>query len=183
MQRELKPKETGILVIDFQERLCDAMPTAVIEAATRNIENLLVLSQRLEIPVIVTEQYPKGLGPTIDPLARAMSEPRFAKTAFSAMRDDEARAAIEGAHRSSWIVAGMETHICVYQTVRDLLNSNRDVWVLGDGAVSRTKANWKNGLDLMRDAGATITSTEAALFDLLEEGRGDAFKEISRRIR
>ena len=77
----------------------------------------------------------------------------------------------------------METHICVYQTVRDLLSAGHQVQVVADGVISRTKANWRNGLDLARQAGAVITCTEAVLFDLLKEGRGEVFKEVSRRIR
>ena len=92
-------------------------------------------------------------------------------------------AAIEATGRRTFIVVGIEAHICVFQTVRDMVAAGYTVHVPGDAAISRSKANWRNGLELCARAGGIITNTETALFDLLEVGRGEVFKEVSRLIR
>jgi nicotinamidase-related amidase len=102
---------------------------------------------------------------------------------FSAWRAPEVRAALEAAGRTQIVLVGMETHICVYQTARDLVGAGYAVHVPIDAVASRTSANVGAGLDLLRSAGVQTTCTEAVLFDLLKEGRGEAFKEVSRRIR
>lgn len=185
MSYELTPAETTLLVIDFQERLCSAMPPKVVGRHGRNVTHLTTLAQRLDVPVIVTEQYPRGLGHTIDAVAEALPDgvTAYPKTMFSALRDPEASKALRETGCKSVIVVGMETHICVFQTVRDLVNAGYDVQVPADGVVSRAKVNWRTGLELCGGVGAVVTCTEAVLFDLLKEGRGDAFKEVSRRVR
>lgn len=183
MYPKLLSPDTGILVVDWQTRLCDAMPDDVVAAGTRNVTNLLTLADRMDLPVVATEQYPKGLGSTIEPVAALLPRPALAKTAFSAMRDDAARAAIAATGRRTFIVVGIEAHICVFQTVRDLVAAGYTVQVPGDAVISRTAANWRNGLELCERAGGLITNTETALFDLLEVGRGEVFKEVSRLIR
>ena len=180
---ELPRHDTALLLIDWQERLCAAMPQAIVERNTRNVENLLTLAARLSLPVIATEQYPKGLGPTVAPLRDHLLAAPHAKTSFSALRDDAAAAALRATGRRVVLVAGMETHICVFQTVRDLVAAGYGVQVPADAVLSRTKANYRNGLDLLRAAGALITNAEAALFDLLGVGAREAFKEVSRLIR
>ncbi len=185
MSFELTPAETVVLVIDFQERLCGAMPSKVVDRHAKNITHLTTLAQRLDMPILVTEQYPRGLGHTIPAIAEGLPEGIAAheKTMFSALRDPGVSEALRATGRKSVVVGGMETHICVYQTVRDLVSAGYRVQVPLDAVVSRAKANWKTGLELCRGAGAVVTNTEAVLFDLLKEGRGDAFKEVSRRIR
>lgn len=185
MSFELNPAETAVLVIDFQERLCAAMPAEVVERHARNVTLLTTVAARLDLPVIVTEQYPRGLGHTIDVVRDALPDgvTPIAKTMFSAMRDPGASEALRATGRKTVVVAGMETHICVYQTVRDLLGAGYRVQVPLDTVVSRVEASWRTGLELARGCGAVVTNTEAVLFDLLKEGRGDLFKEVSRLIR
>lgn len=183
MSLELSAPESALVVVDFQQRLCEAMPQDVVSRHARNVTHLLTLAARLDVPVVATEQYPKGLGPTIDEVAALLPSPALEKIEFSVMRNAAAASALRGTGRRVAIVAGMETHICVYQTVRDLLGAGWRVHVPADAVVSRSKSNWRVGLDLMRHAGAVVTSTETVLFDLLKEGRGDAFKEVSKRIR
>lgn len=179
----LRPAETGVLVVDWQARLCAAMPDAVVEQNTRHAANILQLAATLALPVVATEQYPKGLGPTVEAIAAHLPDPAHAKTMFSALADPAAGAAIRAAGRRTWIVVGMEAHICVFQTARDLVAAGFAVHVPRDAVVSRTKGNWHNGLELARRAGAVVTNSETALFDLLGEGRGEAFKMVSRLIR
>lgn len=183
MDTRLLPEDTGLVVIDWQVRLCAAMPEAVVERHTRNVTHLLKLAAALGLPVVATEQYPRGLGPTTDPVAEHLAGPTLAKTKFSAWRDPAARAAIEATGRRRWVVVGIETHVCVYQTVRDMVAAGHAVHVPADAAISRAKANWQSGLALCAAAGALVSNTETVLFDLLGEGRGDAFKMVSRLIR
>ena len=183
MHLELIPAATALLVVDWQERLCAAMPQAVVAQNTRNVEHLLALAARLDVPVLATEQYPKGLGPTVEALRTLLPQPAMPKVAFSAMRDAAVATALRDAARTTVIVTGMETHVCVFQTVRDLVNAGFSVHVPVDAVLSRTRRNWETGLELMRAAGAVVTSTETVLFDLLKIGQGEAFKEVSQRIR
>ena len=180
---ELLPEQTGILVIDFQQRLCGAMHPEAVERATRNVTHLLTLAEHLNIKVIATEQYPKGLGPTLTRIGERLPQTPIPKTAFSALRDVDAAAAIAHSERRQWILVGMETHICVYQTARDLSRQGMDVIVPGDAVLSRTDENRDMGLSLIAECGGLISATEAVLFDLLKEAGGAAFKEISRLIR
>jgi nicotinamidase-related amidase len=183
MQLELIPQTTALLVIDWQERLCAAMPPAVVEQNTRNVTHLLTLAARLDIPVVATEQYPQGLGPSVEAVRTLLPRPALPKVSFSAVRDAAAAAALRESARTTVIVSGMETHVCVFQTVRDLLGAGYAVHVPTDAVVSRFERNWRGGLELLRDAGAVLTTTETVLFDLLKVGQGEAFKEVSRRIR
>lgn len=183
MNLALLPEDTAIILVDWQERLCPAMPQDILERNARNVTHLLTLAARLDLPVITSEQYPRGLGPTVPALAELLPGDALAKTTFSAWRDAEIAAAIKRLGRRTLVVAGMETHICVFQTVRDLVAAGYAVQVPADAVVSRATANYRIGLDLCRSAGAAITTTETALFDLMQVAGGDVFKEISRRIR
>jgi nicotinamidase-related amidase len=183
MNLELTPAETALVVVDFQERLCDAMPREVVDRHARNVTHLLTLAARLDLAVVATEQYPKGLGPTIEPIRALLAAAPIEKIEFSALRNPKAASTLRDTGRKTAILVGMETHICVFQTARDLLSAGWHVHVPADAVVSRTKSNWRVGLDLMRCAGALVTSTEAALFDLVKEAKGDVFKEVSKRIR
>lgn len=183
MNTELTPDDTAILLIDWQERLYGAMPPTVGEANTRNASHLLTLAGRLGLPVVATEQYPKGLGPTLAPLARLLEGPAIAKTTFSAMGHPPAADAIRAAGRRRWIVLGIEAHVCVFQTARDMVAAGYEVQVPRDAVLSRSEGNWRNGLELVRAAGGLVTNTETALFDLLGEAKGDDFKVVSRLIR
>lgn len=183
MQLELIPQTTALLVIDWQERLCAAMPPDVVEKHTRNVTHLLTLAARLDVPVVATEQYPQGLGPSVEAVRTLLPCPALPKVSFSAVRDAAAAAALRETGRSAVVVVGMETHICVYQTVRDLVGAGYAVHIPADAVVSRSRGNWAYGLELARSAGAVVTTTETVLFDLLKVGQGEAFKEVSRRIR
>lgn len=176
--------DTLLLVIDYQERLFAAMPEGVREQRAHQAGVAIQGARGLGLPVVVTEQYPKGLGPTIASLAGLLSgvTPRE-KMAFSCARDEGACAAIEDAGRKRVLVVGMETHICVYQTVLDLCAQGYLVHVLADTCLSRRKEAWRSGLALCDAAGAVVTNTETALFQLLGVAGTEQFKHISRLIR
>ena len=181
MNLEIDSEKVGILVIDFQERLAGAMPEHIFLQAVKNAQNLLHTADEMDIPIVVTEQYPEGLGSTIQGLSE-WSETPLSKTHFSGWRDPMIRARIETLNRTQWIVIGMETHICVFQTVRDLMAQDYTVWVPTDAVVAvQSRIGKRDFPD--RSTGAQPTCVEAVLFDLLKEGRGETFKAVSRRIR
>ncbi|MFZ5477076.1 MAG: isochorismatase family protein [Myxococcota bacterium] len=171
------PARLQLFVVDFQEKLFGAMPEGPREAAAKAAGNLRFAFDALSLPVVTTEQYPQGLGPTLEPLRGA---PTFAKTTFSAMRDEAIAAELR---RPAVVLAGMETHICVTLTALDLRARGVDVIVVPDACVSRRKADWRAGLALMEGAGARIVPSETLLFALVERAGTPLFKEISRRIR
>ncbi len=183
MNLALTPEDSAILLIDWQVRLAGAMPAEITARNQKNAANVLSTAGLLGLPVVVTEQYPRGLGHTVEPLAALFDGPAHPKTVFSAMGDTAAAAAIKASGRRTWIVLGMEAHVCVYQTVRALVADGLTAHVPLDAVLSRSKANWHNGLELIRAAGGVVTNTETVLFDLLGEAKGDAFKAVSRMIR
>ncbi|HTJ43877.1 MAG TPA: isochorismatase family protein [Kofleriaceae bacterium] len=174
-------RRAALLVIDIQDRLAPAMPAAQLELMIRNTKIAIAAARRFALPIVVSEQYPKGLGRTIAPIEEALAESgahRFEKTTFSACAGDFA---MHG--RDQWIVAGMETHVCVWQSVRDLRARGASVHLLTDAVSSRTPENRQVGLDLARAAGAVLSSTETVVFDLLGAAGSDDFKALSKLIK
>ncbi|MGI6423920.1 MAG: hydrolase [Tepidanaerobacteraceae bacterium] len=177
----LKTDETVLIVIDIQERLVPAMKYGKKVIDNTNI--LISIAKELEIPIIVTEQYPKGLGKTVPELSSNLEENLpYEKMTFSAYTDEVA-ATLEKTGRKKIIVAGMETHVCVFQTVRDLIASGYQVYVVQDAVCSRTKDNFKNGISLMSQMGAVVTNTETVLFDLIKISGTPKFKKLSKLIK
>lgn len=185
MQR-LDPSRTVLLVIDVQERLLPAMTAEAGARVIKNVDLLLDAAGRLGAKTIATEQYPKGLGPTVEPLRgplEAAGAARFEKTCFSAADLPEAARAIDALAPKAIVVAGMETHVCVFQTVRELTARGYEVHVPHDAVASRRDDDKRVGLELMRQAGATITSTETVIFDWLQKAEGENFKALSKKMR
>jgi len=175
--------DTLLLVIDVQERLAPAMAPERFGRMLDNLERLGAAAKALQLPTVLTEQYPKGLGPTVSSVRTAFEGvPTLSKTSFSAMGDPEIAKAVQFAGKSTVLVAGMETHVCVWQTVRDLLPTHR-VHLLTDAVASRADANYEVGLNLAREAGAVLSSVEVVLFDMLEAAGGETFKAISKIVR
>lgn len=175
----LSRERAALLVVDIQDRLAPAMPEAALAQVIRNTSILIETARRFELPIVVSQQYPKGLGQTIEPLAKLLPDTahRFDKSDFSAAH------LLPSIGRDQWIVTGMETHICVYQTARGLVERGWHAHVAIDACASRTKLNWKIGRDLMTRAGAVVTSTETVVFDLLGCAGTEDFKALSRLIR
>lgn len=177
----LKKDETVLLVIDIQERLVPAMKSGDQVINKTNI--LLQAATNLGIPVLVTEQYPKGLGKTVEEVSKYLNQSKvFEKTSFSACIP-EVVAELKGLGRKKVIIAGMETHVCVFQTVRDLLAHGYEVFVTEDAISSRTGENKQNGLNLMSHMGAVVTNTETIIFDLLKKAGTPEFKVLSKLIK
>lgn len=174
-----------LLVIDVQERLSAAMPPDVIPGVVRNTCTLIEAARMFNRPVFVSEQYPSGLGPTVPEVRAALQEGivPVEKLAFSCCEAPVLSAELARHTQRDVILCGMETHVCVLQTALDLLKRGRQVYVAADAVCSRTKLNWKIGLDLMRQAGAVIGSTEAFAFGLLGAAGSEQFKQISRLVK
>jgi nicotinamidase-related amidase len=185
---QIKTENTALCIVDFQERLAAVMPAAEREACERNISLLLDLAARLGWPVLVCEQYPKGLGNTVAALAKPIDAfsgnlLRLEKLHFSATAAPEFGDLFARIDRTQWIVTGMETHVCVFQTVRGLLQLGAAVQVPEDAVVSRSSSNRTRGLALMQSMGALITCTETVIFDALGVAGTDTFKAMSRQLR
>ncbi len=182
----LNPKTTAVVVIDIQERLAPVMPDADLEQVVRSVRILSAGSRLLGAPLFVTEQYPKGLGATIPSVAEAIdaaSAQRFEKIEFSAVDLGAFRDALKSSDVTDAVVVGMETHVCVFQTARDLVNEGLNVHVPIDGVCSRREDHREAGLALCEEAGAIRTTTESVAFDWLRRATGDDFKALSKLIR
>jgi nicotinamidase-related amidase len=181
----LNRADAFLTIIDVQEKLMPVIDDH--ENVTRNIERLIRGCKVLDIPPIVTEQYVRGLGTTVPPIRTALEETfgfePIEKTTFSGYGCPEFVAATRNLHRRQAIVAGIETHVCVYQTVRDLLANGYDVTVIADAVSSRTSANKDVALRRMVSNGARLSSTEMALFELTVASGTDEFREIARLVK
>lgn len=178
-----------LLVIDFQERLAAAMPEDARTLAERNTCILIEAARRFGVPVVVSQQYPKGLGPTVPGIEQALATlpevHRFDKIDFSACEAADfprIRQSL-GQGRDQWILSGMETHVCVYQTARALCQTGHRVHVPGDAVTSRFTRNWRTGLNLIDRVGGVLTTTETVVFDILGRAGTDDFKALSRLLR
>jgi len=154
----------------------------------KNIERLIRGAHVLGVPVIVTEQYVKGLGPTVEPLRAALEETSgyrpIEKQCFSAQGCASFAAQLGALDRRQVLLSGVETHVCVYQTARDLLaEERRELWVVADAVSSRTPRNRDLGLQRMTSDGARLGSTEMALFELLGVAGTEEFRAISKLVK
>ncbi len=180
---KLDPTRTVILVVDVQERLCTAMPQDDLARLVKYAKALIGTARELEIPVLATEQYPKGLGPTLPALREVLPSAPLQKMHFSCAPDPGFSAALEATRRRQVVIAGMETHVCVFQTARDLVVSGYDVHVCADAVTSRFDVHRHYGLELCRQAGAFVTTAETAIFDLLGQCGTPQFKKASALVK
>jgi nicotinamidase-related amidase len=172
--------DTALLVIDVQEKLLPKIHAAA--AVERNIAFLIDAARLLNVPVLATEQYPQGLGPTAAVVAERLPPDRPAKVAFSC----EAVPAVAdtlGAGRPNVLLAGIETHVCVMQTALDLLNRGVGVFVAADAVASRFDVDHRFALNRLERAGAVLTTVETAAFEWLGSADHPAFKAVSRLVR
>jgi nicotinamidase-related amidase len=178
----LDNNNTALLIIDIQEKLAAVMKMK--DAVVNKCLHLVELSKMLSIPIVVTEQYPKGLGPTVEPIRNAISDYQpIEKLTFSCCDEPSFMDAIIKLNKKTLIITGMETHICVLQTSIGLLREGFNVHLVEDAVCSRTKENWRVACEFIRDAGAVITCTETVLFQLLKVAGTEEFKIISKRIK
>ncbi len=178
----LRTDETAVVIIDVHGKLATLMHER--EELYRNLQILVRGARILELPVLWLEQYPEGLGPSIPEVDEFLTyQETMAKLSFSGCGLEDFRQQLEQIGRRQLLVAGIEAHICVNQTVCDLIGAGYSVEVVADAISSRTAANRQVGLDKMSRAGADITSVETAMFELLREAGTPEFKEIARLVR
>jgi nicotinamidase-related amidase len=166
-----------LAVIDVQE----AFRPAVLDfdRVARNVGVLVRAARLLEVPVLVTEQYPKGLGATVPEVAEHLEDVApMEKVCFSALEADGFSSALNAGERDQVLLCGIEAHVCVNQTAEDLLADGREVHVACDAVTSRTAENRDLGLHKMERSGAVLTSVETALFEFLRAAGTPQFKEI-----
>lgn len=176
---------TALVVVDVQEKLNATLPENRLGDLRRSLTILLGAARELRLPTVYTEQYPKGLGPTeaaIREELERLGATRYEKTSFSACGAEGFDQALPAGLRTA-IVVGVETHVCVFQTVRDLAAQGVVVHVPIDGVASRRDDHRQVGLDLCARAGAVITTTETVVFDLLERAGTPAFKALAPLVR
>lgn len=179
----LDAADAALVVIDIQEKLCHAMDEKVLKHLVKNAGILMDTAAELKLPVVMTEQYVKGLGETLPELKSRATGPALEKMTFSCCGDTAFVEKLRSLGRKQIIIVGMECHVCVLQTVIELLDAGFIVHLVRDAVMSRRKDNWFVGLETAREAGAVITSTEAALFQLLKVAGTDEFKKLSKLVR
>jgi len=178
----LTTEKTVLIIVDVQGKLAQVIHQR--EFLFENLKKLIKGIRVLKIPILWLEQNPSGLGPTTAEIAELMSGVTpISKMTFNACATAEFMAALTATNRKQILIAGIEAHICVYQTALDLLKRSYAVQVVADAVSSRTLQNKEIALMKMRDAGVGMTSVEMALFELLKVAEGQSFKEIAKIVK
>lgn len=178
-RRPLEAEQCALVVVDIQEKLLP--PIFNKEALVKNSQLLIRLAKILDLPIMVTTQYSKGLGATVPEIASLLEGvTAFDKLEFSCFGSDQFRSRLKAlpGNRNTVLLCGMEAHICVMQTALGALNEGYLVHVASDAVGSRAEWNWKIGLDRMISAGAVISSTEMMMYELLRCSGTPQFKEL-----
>jgi nicotinamidase-related amidase len=178
-RRPLESDHCALIVVDMQQKLLP--PIFNKELLVKNSQLLVRLARILSIPIMVTTQYSKGLGPTVPEISSLLPDVRaIDKLEFSCFASDVFRSGLKSlpGSRNTVLLCGMETHICVMQTALGALNDGYLVHVASDAVGSRTEGNWRIGLDRMRAAGTVISSTEMMMYELLRCSGTAQFKEL-----
>lgn len=178
----LDKNESLLLIIDVQERLVSALDKRVIVSKT---EILAKAAKILGVPIIATQQYSKGLGPIVSSVKQNFADntPIIEKIAFSALKEKEFMDVLKSFNKKQIAICGIETHVCVHQTTADLLKEGFDVYVIKDACASRSKYEFKQGIERMQQNGAKISCMEIVLFEWLKSAQNPNFKEIQALIK
>ncbi len=178
----LTTENTCLVIIDIQEKLLPVM--AAPEQVVKNTSVLIQIAKALNIPILWCQQVPKALGPTVGELTPLLIgvEP-IDKSTFSCCGEEAFLAKIDKLKARSVIVCGIESHVCVFQTARDLIQHGLYVHVVADAVSSRTNENKTIGINRMEKEGAVITSTEILLFELLRDAKHEKFRELTKLIK
>ena len=177
-------ENSQLVIIDVQKKLGQAMPTKVLNRVVLNTILLASAADLLNIPVLLTEQYPNGLGETDENVLAALNNfLRFEKTRFSATGAPGFVEALSTNNRKQIIIVGMEAHVCILQTAVSLQEMGYEVFVVEDAICSRRLENYQNALDRLRQAGIQVISAESATFEWLEDATHDQFKAIQKSLR
>ncbi|ESQ11915.1 MAG TPA: isochorismatase [Chromatiaceae bacterium] len=172
-----------LLIVDVQERLAAVMPTEELATTLTNINRLTQVARELDIPTIFTEQYPQGLGPTVDSVREHLPQSASAteKTSFSCCTAAGfERTLTNQSKRKQVILVGMEAHICILQSASGLLRWGYQVFVAADAVCSRYPASHQNALERMRQCGIQVADTESIVFEWVGDSSHEKFRDISR---
>ncbi|AMK78872.1 MULTISPECIES: hydrolase [Methylomonas] len=174
-----------LLVVDIQGRLSTAMPATDLQQMLTHGQRLLLAAGLLDVPVLLTEQYPQGLGPTQTEISECLpgSARIFSKTGFSCCAADGFKQALADSGRKQVVVIGQEAHVCVLQTALELLSENYQVHVLADSVCSRRVEHKDHALRRMQQQGVTLSCHESVLFEWMRDARHNHFKTISALLR
>lgn len=173
----LMPENTVLMVVDVQGKLAQLMHEKHL--LFESLQKMIKGAHILGVPIIVTEQNPDGLGPTIPEIADLLSNGQpISKLSFSCCGNEQFMQALQALERKQVLMTGIEAHICVYQTTMELLEMGYEVQVVVDAVSSRTAVNKAIGLERMKDVGASLTSVETALYELLKVAAGAKFKDV-----
>ncbi len=170
-----------LFVIDVQNNLAVAMKKDVYTTVEKNIGLLISSAIALNLPIVVTEQYRKGLGPTVEPLISSLGNHYhpIEKLHFSCWQEPQINEKIKSLGKKYIIITGIESHVCILQTALDLISNGYHVHVVSDAVCSRYKSDWKSAMHHLRQAGAVITTTEIVAFQLLHKAGTPEFKAVS----
>ena len=178
----LTNENTVLTLVDIQEKLIPVMHDKKFLISQLKI--LIQGAAHIGLPILWLEQYPKGLGPTIPELTELLpNNAPIAKSSFSAYGSEEFRKKLQTFGRPNVLIAGIESHICVYQTTRDLLNEGYQVEIVVDAMTSRTRTNHDIGLERMKQLGASFTSVEMSLFELVRTAESKIFKRVANIVK
>jgi nicotinamidase-related amidase len=179
----LSRTNTALLVIDVQEKLFPLVERS--DEILYKLRQAVQGFQILGLPIYVTEQYPQGLGEVVPDLKCSLGPTQvyFSKTTFSCLADEKIKGVLVSQPVNQWVVSGIEAHVCVLQTVKELLKTGHEVVVLNDAISSRSIYDYSTAIAEMRDYGARISSTETVLFELVHDSKAPEFKQISQLIK
>ena len=180
---KLDAEKAVLVVIDIQERLVPAMPQDIYLRMRDTVEMLVSGAKLLGIPVVTTEQYPKGIGHTVSELAEACKGTIVEKVSFGCCGEPDFMAALRKSGRSQVIVTGMEAHVCVYQTVIGLLEGGYHVHLVRDAICSRFTPDFLVGIENSGKAGAVVTTAETVLFQIMQKSTHEQFRAVSKLIK
>ncbi len=181
----LNHTDSLLIIIDLQTKLSAAMPPAQASLTAENTLHLIDAANTLEIPILVTEQYPQGLGATDEMITRklALSTPIYDKTGFSCCSSKNFCEALLTSEREQVILVGQETHVCILQSAFELLQRGHRVYVVEDAVSSRNPEHKINALHRMRQQGVTIVNYESVLFEWLRDASHPDFKTLANLVR
>lgn len=178
----LSPQNTQLVIIDVQGKLAQIVYEP--EKLIKNVKNLIRGCQLLEVPIVRVEQNPNGLGATTPEIAELLADNQaIPKMTFSAFGEDDFRKALEQNNRKNILIAGIEAHVCVYQTSVELLEAGYHIHLITDAVSSRTSENKLLGIQKIKDEGAKLSGTEMVLFELQKTCEGERFRQLLKLIR
>ena len=180
---KLDAEKAVLVVIDVQERLVPAMPEDIYLRLRNTVAMLVEVAGLLGLPVVTTEQYPKGIGHTVPELAAACNETVIEKVSFGCCGEATFLEALKNTGRTQVLITGMEAHVCVYQTVLGLLEDGYYVHLIRDAICSRNKTDYLAGVTNAGQAGAVVTTAETVMFQMLQESTHEQFRAVSKLVK